>query len=97
MITIDRIYLVVGGTSEYSDSDHDQWNVAAYVDIGAAEQHAKMANDFLRGKPAYEYLNSPYDNRSGLYAYHTKYIVEEVEIVRHVDEYQDKHPVKVTK
>jgi cytochrome c len=92
-MSVDKIYLVVGETGEYSD--HTQWNVAAYVDKEAAEQHKRLAQDFLETADSpYADIKSPYDNYKYLWSKGTKYYVEEIAVVRHVDEYQERYPVK---
>lgn len=92
-MSVDRIYLVVGETGEYSE--HRQWNVATYAEKEAAEQHKRLAQEYLKtANSPYAIIKSPYDNYEYLHNKCTKYYVEEVDLIRHVDEYQDRHPVK---
>lgn len=92
-MTVDKIYVVTGETGDFSD--HTQWNVAAYVDKEAAEQHARLAKEFIvKAKRPLSEVKSPYDSAMDTLYILPKYYVEEIEIVRHVDEYQDKHPVE---
>lgn len=67
-----RVYLVMGSTGEYSD--RTEWCVAVYTNREQAELHAKLA---------YEHLKQFCEARG----IGVKYSVEELPLMRHVDEY----------
>lgn len=89
---MNYIYLVVGDTGELSD--HTQWFVAAYTEKEQAEQHAQLANQAVKGIEDLEWnaqdqarANNHYDRGCKVYYTGTKYRVQAVPLVRHVDEY----------
>ncbi len=105
---MDAIWLVVGDTGEYSD--HTTWNVAAYPEKEVAEQHAKLANEWLKEKNIHkddgggdweardevnkEHLN-PYDQSGVALNYNGgRYFVEEVSVFLHVDDYRERTEIK---
>lgn len=98
-------HLVLGSTGEYSD--HTKWVVAAYETAEGAEQHAKLANAFVRQEPRrgedgdfigdYDHRleleeSNPYDPDCRINYTGTEYVVVKIPLVRHVDEFLEHHP-----
>ncbi len=93
-MSIDRVYLVVGSTGEYSD--HTQWNVAAYTDKEQADLHAAAANEAVKGAEDMDWEErqllkeqATLDAVMSISYTGTEYSVEEVPLFLHFDLFQD--------
>jgi hypothetical protein len=88
------IYLVLGTTGEYSD--HTEWNVAAYTEKTAAEEHARLLNEWVKGTDVFDFdarkdkaQKCPYDPMCEIDYTGTEYVVMEISLFRHVDEFME--------
>lgn len=100
---MNHLYLVFGSTGEWSD--HTIWNVAVYGDEDRANEHAKLANAFVK-KAKQDLLltgalwesldksakNNPYDIDCQIDYTGADYSVAKIPFVRHVDEYMELMP-----
>jgi hypothetical protein len=93
-------YLVVGSTGEYSD--HSQWNVAAYTTRGQAEEHCRQLEELVAETRAEvstwegrdqvrEQVRKRLDPACAIDYNGAVYVVEEVPLVVHLDEWLEEH------
>lgn len=89
-----KLYVVQGSSREYSDGW--SWLIAAYTNEEAANQHCELANQYLKIRPKpyqdrqafNKWVNdNPYDKSRNEDV--NDYEVLEVDLFRHVDEYQE--------
>ena len=90
-----NVYIVNAETGEYQD--RQTWNVCVYTTKEQADDHARLANEYITKAQEMDYEargeyadNNPYDPQCWVdSATGTHYSVQEILLVRHVDEYAD--------
>ena len=90
------VFVVLGSTGEYSD--HMEWNVAAYITREEAEQHRDLANEYARFVLTWTGLKdikNPYDPNATVDCI-VEYLVNEVKLFVHVDEFLAQEPTTIS-
>lgn len=88
-----KIYLIIGNSGE--QSDHAEWNVAAYTTPEMAEEHVKRIEEMMKVetkdrrelRKVEEKLKESLDPKAYLSYTGAEYGILEIEVFRHLDEF----------
>ncbi len=90
---INKVYIVMGSYSYYSD--HDEWIVTGYTEEDMANIHAEKAQqvikDYIKAGDFTAKLSNPYDGylTNNGWLEQTSYDVIEFDLFLHLDQFQE--------